>query len=418
MVEAIRKMMDEYPHPPTQRFDPETLSPLNDITSARIENLRNAAPEMFEPGERFLDIGSCKGYVSLVMSDIYREVVGYEPARHNYEIADGVAARHAKSNVSFHLGEMRDVPMFVSGKTMFDPNNFTTIFAGNVHHYFVEYALRDGGRPFLWLRKFAGMADKYIVIDGPFEMDDPAVKKIADRQGWTERMRNSYTFETFKQGLFPQFALVRRTKNEGGMRDTAVFKRVMTNTERVQVDDILDILGRAKNVKCNRNRRQGVKFDEKTRRYFKFEDNPIPDSVYCIYNSLPEFFPDISVLMKGNEPVGTITDLYDGDYVWDGRVVFKRMVEINRALSPLGILDIQVTPLDYYDARGRGVISIDLDMVRPIRWFDDEYLKVWLKAADNCKGCSKEEANYLVKNIREPDCFTKLKKMINSGAAM
>jgi hypothetical protein len=390
--EEIRRL----DYPATQAYDATTLAPENDITRNRIESLKKNAPELFYGGESLLDVGTNKGYLPFLFAGRYAEIHAYEPAKEYFDLCSMVKeARHA-NNVFFHHGDFRHIPI---GKTEF--RQYDVVFMGNMHHYLVERGYQVEA-PWLWLKKAAAICKKTLIIDGPFTMDDPAVKKIADLQGWPPKFRESYCFKTFCDILAPQFTLVRVAVNEGGVRQTAVFSRGIDNICHVEFPESL-----VESILCDSsvmflpsspNRKASDVFRYGEGRY-KFDQGGQPDGVLMILNALPQFFaPHTAVMMREGKQIGDIAEWIPGPCPVSHWELMPYFIRSNAALQTVGLVEPQIKLCDYA-WHDNSLVSLDVDMMASIntvcgQWVTndgEDYIIKWQRHLINIMEC--ESAN-------------------------
>jgi len=351
----------------TQNYNPQTLEPTNDITRNRVESLKRNAPELFEVGKSILDIGSNKGFISFLLSERYENVTGFEPDEVYCNLSRDVATERGCANVDFYCGGMADIPF---------KQKYDVVFIGNVHHYFIERGF-EAGYPWLWVQKIKSLANNYVVIDGPIEINDGAVQLIAERQQWQEKMRQEYTFNFLCTMFAPQFEPAKLNVNEGGVRHTVVFRRIDSDLPYLNTsnEDFLKLLNNkeCEPIDCNGRRAPYSVIKVADHRY-KFDPNTNPTGVYMVCNALPHLFPRTLYLIKNKGIIGDVAEWVYGSKPEKYEDVFRALLKINTAVSTVGLSDLQITMTDYA-RHDNNLLSLDIDMMNTS--FDEFYVKNW-----------------------------------------
>ena len=372
--------------------------------AARVERLRATAPELFAGGGSLLEIGSNKGYFCLALAGLYKSVTVYDKASEYVALAKRVVLVHRIPNIAFHHGAFRDVP--------FD-KTYDVVYVGNCHHYFFFDCARAGAPPFLFLKKLAGLTGKYLIIDGPFEMQDPAVTKLSREGSWSPDVCDLYTFARCVAALKPQFELVRKADNGLG-RETAVFRRIGPDLPRV--DGALlrqKLIREAVPLECNPNRGPDSMFLYRDRRY-KFHQNPPPDGVYLILNALPNVVRTHAIIEYRGARIGDVTDWIYGEEL-DSKhnpKLLDGVLRLEAALGSVGLIELDVERANF-KRHGERIIDIDMDMVRHIGCLvsnkpgSREALDFLIRKIGRI-GLSEEARRYLRAHITAPGVFSEI----------
>jgi len=404
MYEDLREIMKkDLQYPDNHDYDPDTFTPQGKL-SLRVERLRRNAPELFAGGKSLLEIGSNKGYFCMTLAKVYGEIHGYDKAKEYTDFCWVLAKMHGISNVRFYPGSFRDIP--------FD-RTYEVVYVGNCHHYFFLDCARNYAPPLLFLKKLAGLTEKYLILDGPFELKDPAVSRLIKEGSWSEYTQEMYTFEKYVEVLAPQFQLIRKTDNGLG-RETAVFERILPDFEYIDGTNLRrELIRKGVLIECNPNRGPDSMFLFNNLRY-KFDMNPPPDSVFLILNALPRYFPKIrQIITYRGARVGDVADWIYGEKVEDGSLL-ENILRINMILGSVGLIELDLER-DNFKIRNDHVYDIDVDMVRSIAEIVssppiEETMKVFLTNKIRRLGMRQETIDYLVANISKPDIFREILK--------
>jgi len=111
-------------YPPTHTFNIERMEPTK-VLKKRID-LLNEHFDSFFRGERFLDIGCNKGFLSFHTSKNFKEIVGVDNSKKDIDVCNEIKEIKGIKNIDFISSSFRN---FTSEKT------FDRIFLGNVHHH-------------------------------------------------------------------------------------------------------------------------------------------------------------------------------------------------------------------------------------------------------------------------------------------
>lgn len=372
-------------YPLTQHYDADTLAPTNDITRRRIEHLRRSVPELFVQHESLLDIGTCKGYLPHLLAKNYTRITGYEPNAEYCRLCEDVRMARGAENIEFINRPFQGIPLGrPTGEWAL--KKYDVVFVGNVHHYFFMQCY-EAGVPWLWAKKLVALTGKYLIIDGPFEMDDKAaVVPIAEKQNWPESVRNQYAFETLNSILKPQFKLLRGPLlNEGSVRHTAIWERVAPDMEHVEVSEQEwnDLVKSGEVQKCNPGRPEDSLVKVGSKRY-KYNHDCQDDGVFMIMNALPQFFPKRHFVMTRNgQRIGECCEWIGGPKPKSVVEIIPHFLRLNSALQAIGLVDLQLRVEDYAYRDGN-LLSLDTDMMGP---FDEivshacgnypDYISMW-----------------------------------------
>lgn len=360
--ESLKRAMGLLEYPDNHNYDPETFGPHGKL-ARRLQFLQRNAPELWEKrpeGETrsLLEIGANKGYFCFALAHLYDQVAGTDKAPEYVTFCRKLQRAHGGrfNNVSFRYEEFRDIPF---------NKRYDVLYVANCHHYFFFDCVKSYAPPLLFLKKLAGLCNKYLIIDGPFETKDPAVEKLSREGAWSDHVKSYYTFEAHQSGLMPQFKL-RRAADNGLGRTTAVFERVAPDVDPLDADDLRRMLiERAVPIRANPRRGPDSAFLYAGKRY-KFDMNPVPDNVMLITNALKAYFPETyNVLMYHGARVGDCARWIDGGRIKDSKQLLHRILEINRVLGTVGLIQCDFEGSDFkYD--GKRIYNVDIDLIRHV----------------------------------------------------
>ena len=416
MIEELKRSMKTLYYPGNQFFDIETLEPTNDETKKRVELAKFNMPELVNGGDSLLDIGSNKGFISLYYADRYKKIVGVEMMRPYWEFSEKVRKLHKKDNVMFLNEDFRHIfiDKFQAVSTDSDkkefailaemPEKYDVVYVGGVHHHFYKDAIESKAERYVHIKKLAGLARKYLILDGPFDVNYHTVRNFAKIGNWTEQEKSEFNLGYYKTHLSPQFELIRFSPNEKG-RHTAVFKRVKEDMEGMNIEDVpkenRDILS------ANKLRGSDKVFKVGNVRY-KFDDGGQISGIYLILNSLSKWFPRTTrVIKEGERIIGDEVEFIKGECFTDSNELLSYWLRLNNDLSQAGIIELHYKLIDFLKA-GDKVYDIDSDMVRHIKAVTKEYKNKWLTARK--KECSEKTykiLEFVMNNLDDKLVFKK-----------
>jgi hypothetical protein len=381
----LRSLAEVQQYPGNQDYDPETLAPRG-ITADRVDVMQRNMPQLLAGGNSLLDVGSNKGFVSLLLRDRYREIDGYEPDPLCYCIAEMTRRHHLIDHVRFINAPFRHIPLDKSFNRPYD-----VVYAGSVHHHLFKDALLHHAPPFLPLAKLAGLAGTFLVLDGPFDVDgDYSLKTWAEQFGWDPQTKARCSVEHYAEALKPQFELVHGPLVNERNRETVVFERVapdMPCLEMTQCEiDELKTVG----VECpaNQNRSPGAVLRKGARRY-KFDCKLQPDAVLRVLSKLPEWFArTYAVLVQDGTRIGDVSAWIDGPAEENPHTLWVHWLRMNHVLACVGLVEIHFKPSDYKRIGDCGLVDVDVDMVNSAeRLFSSKrYLDKWREVVTEALG--------------------------------
>lgn len=217
-IQELQQKMLKLNYPTNHMFDIETITATGVLIN-RMDLLRINALEIFEGGNSFLDIGCNKGFMSFILSGVYKQVVGYEPAKEICDFAEEIRKYYNLKNIKFINKGFDEIP---------ENKTYDIVYVGNVHHYLFRNDIINNKKPFTFLNKLKKITNKVLILDGSFEVGDFATNALANENNWSDEIRDIYTINNFEKKLLPEFKLKRFRFNGIGegisQRYTAVFK--------------------------------------------------------------------------------------------------------------------------------------------------------------------------------------------------
>ncbi|MDD4980672.1 MAG: class I SAM-dependent methyltransferase [Candidatus Omnitrophica bacterium] len=400
----LREELKLLSYPDNHCFDPETLEPQGK-TIHRLEILKNNAPELFAGGQSLLEIGSNKGYFCIKLADKYEKVTGFDKAKEYIDFSIKLAAAHNIKNIDFWHGEFRDVPF---------QHKYDVVYIGNCHHYFFFDCAKSYAPPLLFLKKLAGICDKYLIIDGPFEISDPAVTKLSREGSWSSYVKSLYTFAQYEEYLKPQFELVRHCDNGLG-RATAVFKRAKPDMEYIEGANLRrELIRKGILIECNPNRGPDSMFVYENRRY-KFDMRMNPDGVFLVLNALGDFFPRFHQIIEyRGSRVGEVAEWVYGSILEDNPIILHHILHLNMVLGTVGLIELDFERVDFKSCNNR-IYNVDIDLVRHISEirYPGRGEKSWqdlIRDKAGNMGMKSEAIETLITNLKQKEIFNQIIK--------
>lgn len=375
-MDKLAEDMKRLSYPANQEYYPSTISPAG-VTIKRVELLEKNAPELFEGHDSLLDIGSSKGFISLYLANKFKEVDGYERSAEAHALAERVRQYHSIDNVHFHNRPFSLLPFDKYRRRCYD-----VVYAGSVHHHFFKDALLHSAPPWIGLKKMVALCNKYLIIDGPFEIgDDCSLNTWAKKYNWQPGQIKEFTFANHVKQLAPQFGLVRVNDNERG-RQTAVFKRVAPDVPARALDDaaIEGLKAKGENVGGNPARPRLSIFKIGNDRY-KIDRGVQTAGVFLILNYLSEYIMHTKfIIEKEGARAGDIAEWIDGPIIPDPDTLWLHWLRLNDILSLAGLIEVHFKHTDFKSKDGR-VYDVDVDMIQNVEvlYANQNYMDRWME---------------------------------------
>jgi SAM-dependent methyltransferase len=202
-IEDLKAKMEVLNYPENHMFDVATMNARGVLTK-RMELLKKNVPELFQKHYNFLDIGCNKGFMCFHLMAMYEKITGYEVAKEICEFANQIKKYYGINNIEFINKGFKSIPV---------NKKYDIVYVGNVQHYLFRDDIIAGKKPFTFLNKLKKITKKILILDGNFEITDFAINALANENNWSDKIRQSYTIDGFKQKLLPQFKLTNFTFN-------------------------------------------------------------------------------------------------------------------------------------------------------------------------------------------------------------
>jgi hypothetical protein len=116
---------------------------------------------------------------------------------------------------------------FVHGALSAIPANeaASVVYAGHFNHHAYAAAVANGDEPYGFMRSLANLAERFLVVDGPFDLHDPTAGALASQGDWSEECRRQFSLDAHVQSIAQEFRLLRTGPSGTGDRLIAVFQR-------------------------------------------------------------------------------------------------------------------------------------------------------------------------------------------------
>ncbi len=191
-LKNIQSEIDSYSYPSNYAYDIVNLKPKGSLET-RIEYFVKYCPEIFEPCNNFLSVGSSLGYMLLFHSHKARKCVGIEPDRKANEIVKKVCDYRNVNNIELFTGTFKDFKK---------KEKYDLIWMGNVFQYmYVDYGWEVA-------RELAEISDGRCIIEAPFEGEFLKQQAHLNANWKNEILMNNYTFARFESEMNKYFNLV------------------------------------------------------------------------------------------------------------------------------------------------------------------------------------------------------------------
>lgn len=190
--EKLQKKIDLYSYPANYAYDVMTLKPKGALET-RVDYFLNHTPDLFEPCENFLSIGSSLGYMLFIHANKARKCVGIEPDPKANEIVKEVAALRDIKNISLHQCNFKD---FTTS------DKYDLIWMGNVFQYmYVDFGWKVA-------EELAKISNGKCIIEAPFEGEYLKQQANLNANWKNEILMNEYKFVQFKSKMEPYFNII------------------------------------------------------------------------------------------------------------------------------------------------------------------------------------------------------------------
>lgn len=189
--DELQKEIEKYSYPANYAYDIRTLKPIGKLV-VRVDYLTKYTPELFEPCEQFLSVGSSLGYMMFFHAENAKKCVGIEPDKRANEIVKNVMKFRGVENIFLHQGTFKD----------FSKNEkYDLIWMGNVF----QYMYVDLG----WdvAKQLAEISIGNCIIEAPLEGIYLQQQAHLNANWKNEELMNAYSLERFKEELGKYFTI-------------------------------------------------------------------------------------------------------------------------------------------------------------------------------------------------------------------
>lgn len=191
-LKNIQNEIDSYSYPSNYAYDIMNLKPKGSLET-RVEYFVKYCPEIFEPCNNLLSVGSSLGYMLLFHSHKARKCTGIEPDFKANEIVRKVCEYRNVNNIELFTGTFKDFEK---------KEKYDLIWMGNVFQYmYVDYGWRVAC-------ELAEISDGRCVIEAPFEGEYLKQQSHLNANWKNDVMMNEYTFARFEFEMKKYFDLV------------------------------------------------------------------------------------------------------------------------------------------------------------------------------------------------------------------
>jgi len=348
-------------YPPYQDYDPVTLEPCG-VTVRRVELMETIMPQVLAGGASLLDVGSSKGFVSFWVRDRYDRVDGYEMGTHAWNIAEAARRYHKLDHVRFVNRSFRWIEVSRLGGFQ----TYDVVYAGSVHHHLLKDALLHGAPVYLPLAKLAALAQRYLVLDGSFEVPRSySLTEWAKQYGWDQGVRDRFTLDNHVAALRPQFQPVHGPLDNGRGGECIVFERVAPDLPHVDIatQEIGPRVPALKAIPAGAARECGSVMRRGDRRY-KFDAAGMQsDGVLMILNHMPQWFAHThAAMVHAGRRIGDVAEWVEGEPIGSAKELVVPWLRLNDALASIGLVEPHFRVNDFV-RRGTDVVDVDVDMV-------------------------------------------------------
>lgn len=200
--DQIQQKIDSLDYPPTHEYE-LPLKPIG-ITKIRLEQF-NVIDKEFFYGENFLDIGSNKGFFSLLATKHFNKIISIEPD-------------HFFTDVTKQMIQHNQEIINTSFRNFTTDLTFDKILLGNVAHYLFR---ETGG--WEWIKKLACYSTGLVMIEGAVDMSCKDMTQVIKPELRKE-------FDNFMGRMSEHFILVKKIPSQLEDRYVMLFQK--KNTEK------------------------------------------------------------------------------------------------------------------------------------------------------------------------------------------
>ena len=190
----LRDKMGELNYPDNHIFDPVTLNPIG-VLQQRTKILKTIFNDYwFESLTSMLDIGCNKGWISFLFRNKFKNIDAIDYDGNMIDLANKIKEYHNIKNINFYHKSFEE---FKTAK------KYDVVYMGSCNHYLFRNEVKNNIKPFTFLKKLKKLAKYIIIIDGPMEADEFAMRGMAHDEGWGSEIFNLLTIENYIEHLKP-----------------------------------------------------------------------------------------------------------------------------------------------------------------------------------------------------------------------
>lgn len=146
----------------------------------------------------------------------------------------------------------------------------------------------------------------------------------------------------------------------------------------------------------------------------KLDPNPPTAAMLMILNEINRqygrTFSETKFVLGSNNNIGDVAEWVDGTRIEDKRELWDHWLNVNIALSSLGLIEPHFKQMDYVVPEGNKYgVDIDVDMVQQANLLQEKYLDAWLESRIQDLPEKEKEWKYMRQNISKPETFFKVK---------
>jgi len=405
---ALHRALD---YPKNQSYDPVTMEPTNGVTGRRVDFLKANVPQLMDGGKSLLDVGSSKGFVSLLLRDRFDEVVGYEVGLHAHQAACAAAAIQGAENVTFVNRPFRMIE--VSKHAGF--RRYDVVYAGSIHHHAFKDCLLHGAPPHLGLKKLAALTNRYLILDGPLAFGtDFSLRTWQKAYGWGAAEEAMFTLEEHDRALAPAFERITEPVEDERGRMCVVYERRQPDVDYADTENVLvsNIIRGGTVLAANKSREPGSVIRCGDVR-LKLDHGVQSEAVLGILNAAPEHFACTSeIVRQDGQPVGDVARWVEGTPITNPKELAAPWLRINNVLAAVGLIESHFKVGDFVRTADGRVVDVDVDMVNQCQnvALAHNYLQKWRVPVARAMGPA--VADYLVRNLADEWVFHEALRML------
>lgn len=213
----LQNLVNNLKYPNNLCFNIDTLEPLGLQTIYRIGKLQVNCKELFEPCNKFLDIGCSIGLFSFIHSLTAEKCVAVDSNAEQLNIMNAIIKYRKCNNIQLIHSNFSSLTQIT--------DKFDTIWLGNSFHYFYHSNGKNS------IQILENLCSNYIIIEAPFEIS--YLRSLRNNTIFEEPIMNDYILKNILALFSTNFDIlyVRPSPTDEINRKLIVFKKKQIKIE-------------------------------------------------------------------------------------------------------------------------------------------------------------------------------------------